>query len=74
MKLAARVWTGHGHGMSCLNCELLDVLEASRPPDPELVDLIEPAFIVGQIDSQKADLAYTFLRLDLGQKYCTNIQ
>jgi len=27
------------------------------PPDPELVDLIEPAFLEGQIDGQKADLA-----------------
>jgi len=24
--------------------------ELSRPPDPELVDLIEPAFLEGQID------------------------
>jgi len=74
MKLAARVWTDHAHGMSCLKCELPDLLEASRPPDPELVDLIERAFIEGQIDSEKADLAYTFLRLELGDKYCTNIQ
>ncbi len=28
------------------------------PPDPELVDLIEQAFLEGQIDGQKADLAY----------------
>ncbi len=47
--------------MSCLKCELPDLLEASRPTDPELVDLIEQAFIEGQIDSQKADLTYLWL-------------
>ncbi len=31
------------------------------PPDPELVDLIEQAFIQGQIDSEKAELAYLCL-------------
>ncbi len=44
--------------MPCLECELPYLLEASRPPDAELVDLIEKAFLEGQIDSQKADLAY----------------
>jgi len=52
----------------------MDLVEASRPPDPDLVDLIEQAFLEGQIDGQKADLAYTFLRLELGDKYCTNVQ
>ena len=47
--------------MSCLQCELPEILDATRPPDPELVDLIERAFIEGQIDSQKADLAYLSL-------------
>ena len=47
--------------MLCLQCDLSDLLEASRPPDPELVDLIEQAFIEGQIDSQKAELAYLIL-------------
>ena len=37
------------------------ILEATRPPDPELVDLIERAFFEGQIDSQKAELAYLWL-------------
>ena len=32
------------------------------PPDPEFVDLIEQAFIEGQIDSQKADLAYLWIQ------------
>jgi hypothetical protein len=31
------------------------------PPDPELVDLIEWAFLDGQIDGQTADLAYAWL-------------
>lgn len=48
--------------MSCLQCDLLEILEATRPPDPELVDLIEWAFIEGQIDSQKAELAYLWLQ------------
>ncbi len=47
--------------MPCLNCELPDLLEVSRPPDPALVDLIEQAFLEGQIDSQKAELAYLCL-------------
>ena len=44
--------------MLCLNCELPYLLEVSRPPDPELMDLIEQAFIEGQINSERADLAY----------------
>ena len=47
--------------MQCLKCELPYLLEVSRPPDPELVDLIEQAFLEGQIDSQKAELAYLWL-------------
>ena len=38
------------------------MLEASRPPDPELVDLIEKAFIGGQIDSEEAELAYFWIQ------------
>ena len=44
--------------MSCHNDTLPRLLAESMPPDPELVDLIEQAFIDGQIDSQVADLAY----------------
>ncbi len=40
--------------MSCLHCDLRELLEQTRPPDTELVDLIEKAFFEGQIDSQKA--------------------
>ena len=47
--------------MSCLHCDLSEILEQTRPPDPELVDLIELAFLEGQIDSQKAELAYLCL-------------
>ncbi len=61
MKLAVRVWTNHAYRMPCLKCDLPYLLEASRPPDPELVDLIEQAFLEGQIGSQKAELAYLCL-------------
>ena len=47
--------------MSCLHCDLSELLEQTRPPDPELVDLIELPFLEGQIDSQKSDLAYLWL-------------
>lgn len=46
------------HSMPCLQCELPDLLLASMPPDPDLVDLIEQAFLERQIDGLKADLAY----------------
>jgi hypothetical protein len=45
--------------MACLHCESL--LEASMPPDEELVDLIEWAFLEGQIDGEESDLAYLWL-------------
>jgi hypothetical protein len=41
--------------MLCLECELPDLLETSRPPDPEPVDMIEWALIEDQINSKKAD-------------------
>ena len=74
MKLAVRLWTDHAQKMSCLQCDLPYLLEVSRPPDPELVDLIEQAFIEGQIDSQKTDLAYIYLRLETANGYCMYIQ
>ncbi len=52
---------GHACRMLCLQCDLSDLLEASRPPDPELVDLIEQAFLEGQIDSKTARLTYLWL-------------
>ncbi len=45
-----------------LQCDLSEILEQTKPPDPELVDLIEQAFREGQIDSQKAELAYLWLQ------------
>ncbi len=51
-------WLHHALCMPCLHCELANLLEASRPPDPELADLIEQPFLEGQIDSQKDDLTY----------------
>ncbi len=48
--------------MSCLQCDLPEILEHARPPDSELVDLIEKAFLEGQIDSRKVDLAYMWIR------------
>ncbi len=51
--------------MPCLHCELPNLLEASLPPDPELVGLIEQAFIEGQIDSKIADLAHMILMSEM---------
>ena len=47
--------------MSCIRCDLSEILEQTRPPDPELVDLIEQAFLEWQIDSKRAELAYLWL-------------
>ena len=58
MNLVARAWTDHAYRMLCLKCELPYLLEASSPPDPDLIDLIEQAFLEGQIDGLKAELAY----------------
>ena len=38
-----------------------ELLRKSAPPDPELVDLIEQAFLEAQIDGKRADLAYYYL-------------
>jgi hypothetical protein len=51
--------------MPGLHCESL--LEASIPPDEELADLIEQAFLEGQIDGLEADLAYAWLLRWSGQ-------
>jgi len=48
--------------MKCEHYELSNLLEASRPPDPELVDLIEKTYLKGQTDGKRADLAYLWLR------------
>jgi len=41
--------------------DLSELLEQSRPPDSEAVDLIEQAFLEGQIDGIRADLAYLLI-------------
>ena len=38
------------------------------PPDPEFVALIQCAFLEGQIDGQKADLAYLRFLLEFTTK------
>ncbi|MDA1063814.1 MAG: hypothetical protein O2907_05710 [Proteobacteria bacterium] len=58
--------TSHARRMPCLYCELPNLLQDSMPPDPEFVDLIEQAFIQGQIDGLKADLAYAWLEANKG--------
>jgi hypothetical protein len=52
--------------MSCLHCDLSEILELARPPGPDLVDLIGQAFVDGLIDGQKADLAYLWLMAEKG--------
>ena len=60
--------------MPCLQCELPRILEETRPPDPDMVDMIEQAFLEGQIDGQKADMAYDYLRLEAGNGYRITVQ
>jgi len=52
--------------MSCLHCDLSGILEQTRPPDAEFVDLIEQAYLDGQIDGQKPELAYLWLEAKMG--------
>ncbi len=47
--------------MPCLQCDLSEILEQTRPPDPELVDLIEQAYLEGDIDGKTQELAYLWL-------------
>ncbi len=54
----------HAGKMSCLHCDLSEILELARPPDPDLVDLIEQALGAGQIDGQRADIAYLWLSVN----------
>ncbi len=44
-----------------MSSDLSELLEQTRPPDEELVDLIEQVFLEGQIDGLRADLAYYWL-------------
>jgi len=38
-----------------------ELLRKTAPPDEKLVDLIEKAFLLGQIGGLSADLAYAWL-------------
>jgi hypothetical protein len=44
-----------------MSCGLSELPEKSRPPDSELADLIEQAFLDELIDGQKANLVYLWL-------------
>ena len=46
---------------------LAALVELAMPPHDEMVDLIEQAFLEGQIDGLKADLAYLLLRVNQRQ-------
>ena len=48
--------------MSCLHCDLSELLEQTRLPDLQLVDLIEQAFLEVQIDGLRTDLAYLWVQ------------
>ena len=52
---------GHPLAMSCHNCDIANLLEASIP-DSDFQDLIEWAFIEGQIDGETMGLANSWLR------------
>jgi len=57
------------HGVVMLarmTCDLSELLEQARTPDSEIVDLIEKAFLEGQIDGQATDLAYLCLLVKKG--------
>ncbi len=44
------------------------------PPDPDMVDMIERAFVEAQIDSRMAEMAYDYLRLEAGNGYRITVQ
>ena len=52
--------------MICLDCDLAELLEQTMPPDEDMVDLIELAFLEGQINGLKTDLAYFWLEANKG--------
>ena len=47
---------------TCIDIESL--LLDSVPPDDDFLDLIEKAFLEGQIDGETEDLAYNWLRVN----------
>jgi len=50
-----------------MSFDLSELLEQTRPPDPELADLIEWTFLEGQIDGREAELAYEWLEAKNGR-------
>jgi hypothetical protein len=60
--------------MSCDNYDLANLLHDSTLPDPDFVHLIGQALHEGQIDSERAEMAYAYMRLKLGNGYCMNVQ
>lgn len=56
--LPAAIIQSLGHSPAMLD----GILKGCIPLQPVLVDLIEQAFLEAQIDGQKADLAYLWLR------------
>ncbi len=57
--------------MICLHCDPAEILEQTGPPDAELVDLTEQAYLEGQIDGLRADLAYLSLLPVIGSNVGT---
>ena len=45
------------------NNAIAELLLASMPPDGDIVDLIEIAFLEGQLEALDADLAYLIARI-----------
>ena len=58
---AVTVQAAHACRMSC---DLSELLEQTRPPDEELVDLNERAFLEGVIDGATEGLAYIWLSVN----------
>ena len=54
--------------MPCVQCELPDLLLESMSPDQDLVDLIEQAFLEGQIDGPQVDLVHLLLMVHAVQQ------
>ena len=48
----------------------MDLLSDYMPPEVELISLVEPAFLAGQIDRVQAYLAYTDLRMEAHHENC----
>ena len=48
----------------CINLNIESLLLDSVPPDDDFLDLIEQAFLEGQIDGKSEDLASAWLRVN----------